>query len=144
MGERKAESPAGADRLIEEILDPCGMETMEGGRTRYAELRKRGIGEALAAQTAASSHGPWRIGQSPALSLAFPDVNFGQIGLFRLAWRRWLNPPNRRVRTRTHDGVTGRAGDRLPMLIIRSGRSRVAAKDLKWERWRGLRCLATG
>ena len=28
-----------------------------------------------------------------------------------------LNPPNRRVRTRTHGGVTGTAGDRLPMSI---------------------------
>ena len=28
-----------------------------------------------------------------------------------------FNRPNRRVRTRTHGGVTGKAGDRLPMSI---------------------------
>ena len=30
-----------------------------------------------------------------------------------------LNPPNRRIRTRTYSGVTGKAGDRLPMSIFR-------------------------
>ena len=29
-----------------------------------------------------------------------------------------LNPPNRRIRTRTYGGVTGKAGDRLPMSIF--------------------------
>lgn len=28
---------------------------------------------------------------------------------------RSLNPPNRRIRTRMYGGVTGKAGDRLPM-----------------------------
>jgi len=32
-----------------------------------------------------------------------------------------LNRPNRRVRTRTHGGVTGTAGDRLPMSILLGG-----------------------
>ena len=30
---------------------------------------------------------------------------------------RSLNPPNRRIRTRMYGGVTGKAGDRLPMSI---------------------------
>ena len=55
------------------------------GRTRFKELRKRGVNEALAAQTAASSYGPWRLSQSPALCLAFPNAYFEGIGLFRLA-----------------------------------------------------------
>lgn len=58
------------------------------GRTRFKELRKRGVNEALAAQTAASPHGPWRLSQSPALCLAFPNAYFGRIGLFRLALGR--------------------------------------------------------
>jgi RNA-directed DNA polymerase len=53
-------------------------------RTRYAELCKRGVNKLLAGQTAGSSHGPWRLGQSPAMCLAFPNVYFDQIGLFRL------------------------------------------------------------
>ena len=55
------------------------------GRTRYKELRKRGVNKALAAQTAGSPHGPWRLSQSPALCIAFPNAFFDGIGLFRLA-----------------------------------------------------------
>jgi RNA-directed DNA polymerase len=55
------------------------------GRTRYKELRKRGVNSILAAQTAGSPHGPWRLSQSPALCLAFPNAFFKRIGLFRLA-----------------------------------------------------------
>ncbi|MGH8338594.1 MAG: group II intron reverse transcriptase/maturase, partial [Gammaproteobacteria bacterium] len=44
------------------------------GRHRYDELRKRGIGEALAAQTAGSAHGPWRLAHSPALAIALPNA----------------------------------------------------------------------
>ncbi len=55
------------------------------GRTRYKELRKRGVNEVLAAKSAGSPHGPWRLSQSPALCLAFPNAYFEGIGLFRLA-----------------------------------------------------------
>jgi RNA-directed DNA polymerase len=51
------------------------------GRTRYRELRKRGIGEDLAAQTAGSPHGPWRIANSPALNRALPNAYFASLGL---------------------------------------------------------------
>ena len=51
------------------------------GRTRYRELRKRGVGKDLAAQTAGSCHGPWRIANSPALSLALPNAYFASLGL---------------------------------------------------------------
>ena len=57
-------------------------------RTRYAELRKRGVNALLAGQTAGSSHGPWRLSQSPAMCVAFPKAFFDQIGLFRLAASR--------------------------------------------------------
>ena len=40
------------------------------GRRRFAELIKRGVGKDLAAQTAASAHGPWRLSRSPALSVS--------------------------------------------------------------------------
>jgi RNA-directed DNA polymerase len=51
------------------------------GRTRFKELRKRGVGQDLAAQTAGSAHGPWRIANSPALNLALPNAYFDSLGL---------------------------------------------------------------
>jgi RNA-directed DNA polymerase len=58
------------------------------GRTRHKELRKRGVNEALAAKTAGSPHGPWRLSQSPALCAAFSNAFFDGLGLFRLALGR--------------------------------------------------------
>jgi RNA-directed DNA polymerase len=57
------------------------------GRKRFAELRSRGVGKRLAAQTAGSAHGPWRLSKSPALSFALPDALFDSLGLPRLAAR---------------------------------------------------------
>jgi RNA-directed DNA polymerase len=51
------------------------------GRTRFRALRKRGVGKDLAAQTAGSPHGPWRIANSPALAIALPNAYFAQLGL---------------------------------------------------------------
>jgi RNA-directed DNA polymerase len=51
------------------------------GRTRYARLRQRTVGVQLAARTAGSSHGPWRLAASPALSIALPDAYFASLGL---------------------------------------------------------------
>ena len=51
------------------------------GRTRFKELRKRGVSKDLAAQTAGSAHGPWRIANSPALSIALPNAYFDSLGL---------------------------------------------------------------
>jgi len=57
------------------------------GPARYAELRKRGVGTVLAAQTAASAHGPWRLANSPALALALPNAYFDSLGIPRLTVR---------------------------------------------------------
>jgi RNA-directed DNA polymerase len=58
------------------------------GRTRFRELRQRGVNKGLAAKTAGSPHGPWRLANSPALSVAL----------------------NRRMRTRMYGGVAGETG----------------------------------
>ena len=58
------------------------------GPRRYARLRARGVGTDLAAQTAGSPHGPWRICRSPALSYAFPNAYFVSLGLTPLAARQ--------------------------------------------------------
>jgi len=51
------------------------------GCTRFRELRKRGIPQDLAAQTAGSPHGPWRLANSPALHIALPNAYFVTLGL---------------------------------------------------------------
>jgi len=51
------------------------------GRRRFAELTKRGVGKDLAAQTAASCHGPWRLSRSPALSFALPNHLWDRLGI---------------------------------------------------------------
>jgi RNA-directed DNA polymerase len=53
----------------------------KSGRTRFRELRKRGVSTDLAAKTAGSPHGPWRLAQSPALTIALPNAYFAQLGL---------------------------------------------------------------
>jgi len=51
------------------------------GRRGYRELRKRGITRELAWNTAKSAHGPWRLSQSPALTIALPARYFVALGL---------------------------------------------------------------
>ena len=51
------------------------------GRVRFVELRKRGVSRVLAAQTAGSAHGPWRLSNSPALTIALPNDYFASLGL---------------------------------------------------------------
>jgi RNA-directed DNA polymerase len=55
------------------------------GRTRFAELRRRGVGRDLAAQTAGSPHGPWRLSNSPALTIALPNAFLRSLHLAQLA-----------------------------------------------------------
>jgi RNA-directed DNA polymerase len=57
------------------------------GRVRFAELRKRGVGKDLSAQTAGSGHGPWRLANSPALAIALPNAYFDSPGIPRLTVR---------------------------------------------------------
>ena len=51
------------------------------GKRRYAELRQRGVGRDLAAQSAGSSHNVWRLSRSPALSIALPGRFWQSLGL---------------------------------------------------------------
>ena len=55
---------------------------------RFTELRRRGVSHPLAAQTAGSAHGPWRLANSPALSFALPNAYFDSLGIPRLTGRR--------------------------------------------------------
>ena len=87
------------------------------GTTRFAELRQRDVGKDLAAQTAGSPLGPWRLANSPALSIALPNAYFDSLGIPRLTVKpiRLLNPPNRRMRTRMSGGVGGGGPRSFPL-----------------------------
>jgi len=66
----------------------CGsQEKKKRGRTRFKELRKRGVSKDLAAQTAGSAHGPWRIANSPALTIALSNAYFASLGLLPMVVR---------------------------------------------------------
>ena len=58
------------------------------GSVRFAELRKRGVNYNLAARTAGSAHGPWRLANSPALAFALPNAYFDLLGIPRLTGGR--------------------------------------------------------
>ncbi len=51
------------------------------GRRGYRELKRRGVSVSLAWNTAKSAHGPWRLSQSPALTIALPAKYFRKLGL---------------------------------------------------------------
>jgi len=72
------------DSWIHRRLRAVVWKQWKRGSTRYAELRARKVGRDLAAQTAGSPHGPWRLARSPALSYAFPSRYFDDLGLPRL------------------------------------------------------------
>ena len=78
------------DSWIHRRLRAVVWKQWKRGSTRYAELRARNVGRDLAAQTAGSCHGPWRIARSPALNSAFPSRFFDELRLPRL-----LVTPNR-------------------------------------------------
>jgi RNA-directed DNA polymerase len=42
------------------------------------------VSRTMAAHTVASTHGPWRIANSPAMSYAFPNAYFDSLGVPRL------------------------------------------------------------
>lgn len=57
------------------------------GRKGYRMLRRLGVKQYLAWNTAKSAHGPWRLSGSPALYTALPNKYFKNLGLPELAAR---------------------------------------------------------
>src|SRR5215207_8605710 len=64
------------DQWTRRRLRAVAWQQWRRGRTRYAQLRRRGVGRDLAAQTAGSPHGPWRLSNSPALTIALSNASF--------------------------------------------------------------------
>jgi RNA-directed DNA polymerase len=73
------------DQWIRRRLRAIPWTQWKRGRTRYKRLRRRGVGRELAARTAGSPHGPWRLSHSPALAVAFPNAFFAALGVATLA-----------------------------------------------------------
>jgi len=73
------------DEWLRRRLRAIAWKQWKYGRARFAELRRRGVGRDLAAQTAGSPHGPWRLSNSPALSLSLPNAYFRSLGLTSIA-----------------------------------------------------------
>jgi RNA-directed DNA polymerase len=80
--------PKALDEWIRRRLRCLVLRHWKTGRRRFAELRKRGVGKDLAAQTAGSCHGPWRLAKSPALSIALPNRFWDWLGIPRVAWNK--------------------------------------------------------
>jgi RNA-directed DNA polymerase len=73
------------DKWIRRRLRSVVWKQWKRGRTRFAELRKRGVSRIQAAQTAGSAHGPWRLSSSPTVTMALPNAYFDALGLPTLA-----------------------------------------------------------
>jgi RNA-directed DNA polymerase len=83
----KCETPsvlAGLEQWLRRRLRSAIWKQWKRGTVRFAELRRRDVGGDLAAQTAGSAHGPWRLADSPALSIALPNAYFDSLGIPRL------------------------------------------------------------
>ena len=83
----KCETPSVLERLerwFRRRLRSAVWKQWKRSSVRFRELRKRGVGRDLAAQTVGSAHGPWRIADSPALSFALPNAYFDSLGIPRL------------------------------------------------------------
>jgi RNA-directed DNA polymerase len=69
------------DQWIRRRLRSLVWKQWKRGRWRYTQLTARGVGRALAAKTAGSPHGPWRLAESPAVHIALPNAFFAALGL---------------------------------------------------------------
>jgi RNA-directed DNA polymerase len=76
------------DQWVRHRLRSVIWKQWKRGSVRFAELRKRGVSKDLAAQTAGSAHGPWRLANSPALGIALPNAFFDSLGIPRLTGGR--------------------------------------------------------
>ena len=79
------ETPSVLERLDQWIRHRLrSMIWKQWKRGRVAKLRQRGVLGKLATNAAGSGHGPWRMGNSHAMSYAFPNTYFDQLGVPRM------------------------------------------------------------
>jgi RNA-directed DNA polymerase len=73
------------DQWIRRRLRAIAWHQWQQAYTRFAKLRRRGVDRDLAARTAGSPHGPWRLSNSPALAIGLPNAFFAKLGIATLA-----------------------------------------------------------
>jgi len=73
------------DQWLRRRLRAIAWTQWKRGSTRFAELRRRGVGRDRAARAAGSPHGPWRLANSPALTYALPNRFFDSLDLAPVA-----------------------------------------------------------
>jgi RNA-directed DNA polymerase len=71
----------GLEQWVRHRLRSAVWKQWKRGSVRFAELTQRGLGTDLAASTAGSAHGPWRLSNSPALAIALPNAHLTSLGL---------------------------------------------------------------
>jgi RNA-directed DNA polymerase len=69
------------NRWIRRRLRSVAWKQWRSGTRRYARLRQLGLGRDLAARTAGTQKGPWRLSRTQALSYALPSTYFDKLGL---------------------------------------------------------------
>ena len=69
------------DSWIHRRLRCYAWKQWKTGKRRFAELRRRGIGKDLAAQTAGSSKRYWHVSRSPALNMSLSRAYLIELGL---------------------------------------------------------------
>jgi RNA-directed DNA polymerase len=69
------------DKWIRRRLRCLAWKQWRRGRVRFAELRRQGVSAVMAAHTAGSPQGPWRISNTPALNRALSNRFFRTFGL---------------------------------------------------------------
>jgi len=87
----KCETPSvltGLEQWLRRRLRSAIWKQWKRGTVRFAELSQQGVGPDLAAQAASSALGPWRLANSPALSIALPNAYFDSLGIPRLTVNR--------------------------------------------------------
>jgi RNA-directed DNA polymerase len=73
------------DHWIRRRLRAIAWKQWKHGHARYKKLRRCGVGRELAAKTAGSPRGPWRLSKSPALHIALSTAFFSSLRLATLA-----------------------------------------------------------
>jgi RNA-directed DNA polymerase len=108
------------DKWIRHRLRSMIWTQWKRGTARYAKLRQLGIDKDLAAQTAGSPHGPWRLANSPLCNARYPSLTLTR-SVFLDSSMALCNPLNRPMRTRMSGGVAGASGRPLPLCRLCRG-----------------------
>jgi len=73
------------DQWIRRRLRAIVWKQWKSGPTRFAKLRRCGVGPVLAAKAASSPGGSWRLSNSPALAIALSNASLKSLGLATVA-----------------------------------------------------------